>query len=145
MYHLQIYPSYAAQIHTHQFSPFLHQNCDLYPMDIPLVTTQIFFSCCGNTDVLKPISVHSVDCQLFGKKVVCRSRYFDWYKHRTRMDFTKTLPSDYKARSIIRFLTVENKSGAEIHCRLCVMYGEEHVMNVRNVQWWQKMFKEKLT
>ncbi len=40
------------------------------------------------------------------------------------------------------FLIAENKSGAKIHRKLCAVYGEEHVMNVRNVQWWQKMFKE---
>ncbi len=56
------------------------------------------------------------------------------------MDFTKTPPSDYEVRNIIKFLTAENKSGAKIHRRFAV-YGEEHVMNVQNVQRWQTMFK----
>ncbi len=58
------------------------------------------------------------------------------------MDFTKTLPSNCEVRSIIKYLTAKNKSGAEIHQRLWVVYGEGHVMNVQNVQQWQEMFKE---
>ncbi len=59
-----------------------------------------------------------------------------------RMDFKKTLPFDCEVRSIIKFLIAENKSGTKIHWRLCAVYGEEHKMNVQNVQWWQKMFKD---
>ncbi len=55
------------------------------------------------------------------------------------MDFTKTPPFDCEVRS--KFLTAENKFGAKIHKRLCVVYSEEHVMNVQKVQWWQ-LFKE---
>ncbi len=51
-----------------------------------------------------------------------------------RMDFTKTPFSDCEVRSIIKFLTAENKSGAEIHKRLCAVYDEKHIMNVLNVQ-----------
>ncbi len=36
------------------------------------------------------------------------------------MDFTKTSPSKCKVRSIIKFLTVKNKSGAEIQRRFGV-------------------------
>ncbi len=66
-------------------------------------------------------------------------------KHDTRMDFMKTPPSDCKARSIIKFLTAKNKSGAKIRRRLWVVYDEEHIMNGRNVQWRQKVFKEEGT
>ncbi len=30
VYHLRTHPSYTAQLHTHQFSSILHQNCDLH-------------------------------------------------------------------------------------------------------------------
>ncbi len=46
------------------------------------------------------------------------------------MDFPITAPSNYEVRSIIMFLTADNKSGAEICQRLYMVYGEEHFMNV---------------
>ncbi len=52
------------------------------------------------------------------------------------MDFMESPSSDCEVRSIIKFLTAKNKSGAKIHRRLCVVYDEEHFMNVQNVQWW---------
>ncbi len=58
------------------------------------------------------------------------------------MDFRQTPFSNCEVRNIIKYLTAKNKSGAEIHCQLCVMYSEEQVINVRNVQWWQKILKE---
>ncbi len=52
------------------------------------------------------------------------------------MIFTKTPPSNCKVRSIIKFLTAENKSGAETQWQLYMVYGDEHVMNVQNVHSW---------
>ncbi len=40
-----------------------------------------FFSCYGNTDTLKLMIMCSVDFQLFVKKVMRGSRYFNWNKH----------------------------------------------------------------
>ncbi len=80
-----------------------------------------------------------VDFQLFVKKVVHQSTYFDQNEHGTRMDFTKTPPYDCEVRNMIKFLTAKNKSGAKIHRRLRVVHGEENIMNVQNVQWCQKM------
>ncbi len=56
------------------------------------------------------------------------------------MDFMKTTPSDCEVRSMIKFSTVINKSGAEIYRRLCIIYSEEHLTNVQNVHRWEKMF-----
>ncbi len=83
--------------------------------------------------MLKPISMCSVDFQLFVKKVECQSRYFNRNKRGMRMDFKKTPLCNCERRSIIEFLTAKNKSEAEIHQRLWAVYSEEHVMNARNV------------
>ncbi len=50
--------------------------------------------------------------------------------------------SALQLRSIVRFLTIENNSGAEIHHSFSDSYGGENVMNLRNVQRWQLMFQE---
>ncbi len=48
------------------------------------------------------------------------------------MNWKETQPSYCQVQSVVRFLTIENNSGAEIHCRLCTAYGEENVMNLEN-------------
>ncbi len=47
------------------------------------------------------------------------------------MNCKETPPSNSKMRSVVHFLTIENNSGAEIHCCLCTVYGEENVMNLK--------------
>ncbi len=37
---------------------------------------------------------------------------------------------------------IENNSGAKIHCHLCSIYGENNVMNLKNIQQWQSMFQK---
>ncbi len=48
-----------------------------------------------------------------------------------------------KLRNLIaRFFTIENNSRAEVQCCLRAAYGEENVMNLRNVQCWQSTLQE---
>ncbi len=61
------------------------------------------------------------------------------------LNWKETSPSDWKVWSVVCFLTIENNSGVEIHCRLCTTHGEENVINLRNVQWWQSVFQERRT
>ncbi len=46
----------------------------------------------------------------------------------------ETPPSDCDIRSVVRFLTIENNSAAEIHQCLWVTYSEENVINFKNIQ-----------
>ncbi len=50
------------------------------------------------------------------------------------MNWKETPSSGRKVRSIVRFLTIENNSRAEIHCPLGIDYREDYVMNLKNVQ-----------
>ncbi len=45
-------------------------------------------------------------------------------------------------RSVVSFLTIENNSRAGIYHCLCSAYGEENVMNLRNIQRRQLMSKK---
>ncbi len=50
------------------------------------------------------------------------------------MNWKETPPSDCEVRSGVSFLKIENNSEAEIHCHLCTAYGEENIVNLKNVQ-----------
>ncbi len=54
----------------------------------------------------------------------------------------ETRSSDCEVWSVVRFLTIENNSRVEICCRLCAAYIDENVMNLRNIQRWQLIFRE---
>ncbi len=43
-------------------------------------------------------------------------------------------PSDCEVLSVVRFLTIESNSEAEIYCNLCAAYGKENVVNLRIIQ-----------
>ncbi len=58
------------------------------------------------------------------------------------MNWKESLPPDCQVRSVFRFLTKENNSGAKNCCCSCTAYGEENVTNLKNVQQWQSMFRE---
>ena len=50
------------------------------------------------------------------------------------------VPSDCEVRAVIKFLSKEGIGGAEIHSRLCAVYGKNNVMQLRNVYRWVQMF-----
>ncbi len=58
------------------------------------------------------------------------------------MESTSTSVPNCEIRSIIMFLTDENRPAAEIYRRLCAVYGEENVCSRRTVECWNKQFKE---
>ncbi len=58
------------------------------------------------------------------------------------INWKETLTFDRVFRSSVPFLTIEYNSRAEIHCPLCAVYEKENVMNLRNIQQWQSMFRE---
>jgi hypothetical protein len=47
----------------------------------------------------------------------------------------------YEIRAIIRFLHAKNMSAAEIHRKLCPVYGQ-NVLSEQTVRQWRKMFKD---
>ncbi len=61
------------------------------------------------------------------------------------MATTTSAPPDCEVRAVIRFLTLENVSGAEIYRRLCAVYGNANVMKCRSVYEWVARFKEGCT
>ncbi len=58
------------------------------------------------------------------------------------MNWIETPPFDCELQIGVRFLTIENNFGSEIHRHLCTAYGEENIMNLINVQWRQSMFQQ---
>ncbi len=59
---------------------------------------------------------------------------------RIMMNWKETPPSNCKEWSVVHFLTIENNSRAKIHSHLCIAFGEENVMNRKNIQNWQLIF-----
>lgn len=51
-------------------------------------------------------------------------------------------PSDCEVHAVIKFLTLENVSGAEIYQRLSAAYGANNVMSRPAIHQWIKMFKD---
>jgi hypothetical protein len=49
-------------------------------------------------------------------------------------------PASCEILSVVHFLQVNNMSAAEIHGKLCVVYGQD-VMNEGTVRQWCRMFK----
>ncbi len=58
------------------------------------------------------------------------------------MDAANPPPSKIELHNVIKFLTKENYTPADIHRRLCAVYGAANVLSVRKVERWQGVFKE---
>jgi hypothetical protein len=43
--------------------------------------------------------------------------------------------------TVIRFLHAKNMSAVEIHCKFCVVYGQ-NIMSERTVRQWCRMFRD---
>lgn len=56
------------------------------------------------------------------------------------MAIVNTVSLDCEVRAVIKFLNAEKVSGAEIHRRLCAVYGEGNVMTKKYVYEWIKLF-----
>jgi len=50
-------------------------------------------------------------------------------------------PAACELQSVICFMNAKNMKPAEIHCQLCVVYGE-HAMSSSVVQRWVRLFNE---
>jgi transposase len=57
------------------------------------------------------------------------------------MDTIIAAPASCEVRAVIRFLHAEGESAAEIHRRLCRVYGD-NVMSVSCVREWCRKFKD---
>jgi hypothetical protein len=57
------------------------------------------------------------------------------------MDTVDAAPASYEVRAVIRFLHAEGQSAAEIHCRLCRVYGD-NVMSGSCVREWCRKFED---
>ncbi len=54
-----------------------------------------------------------------------------------KMEMDSTAPSKLELRSMIKFLTAERFSAADIHWQLRNMYGETNGVFLCTVEWWQ--------
>jgi transposase len=57
------------------------------------------------------------------------------------MDTTIAAPASCEVRAVIRFLHVEGQSAAEMHRRLCRVYGD-NVMSDSFVREWCRKFRD---
>ncbi len=69
------------------------------------------------------------------------SVYLSSCEHST-MDAANPPPSKIEVHGVIKFLTKENGTPANIHRRLCAVYGAANVLLVPSVERWQTAFKE---
>ena len=60
------------------------------------------------------------------------------------MDTTIAAPASCEVRAVIRFLHAEGHSAAEIHRRLCLVYGDT-VMSDNCVREWCRKFRDGCT
>ncbi len=59
-----------------------------------------------------------------------------------KIEMDSTAPSKLELRSVIKFLTAEHCSEADIHRWLRNVYGENNGVFLRTVEQWQKWFQE---
>jgi transposase len=57
------------------------------------------------------------------------------------MDPLIATPASCEVRGVIRFLQAEGHSAAEIHCRLCRVFGD-NVMSDSSVRDWCRKFRD---
>jgi len=58
------------------------------------------------------------------------------------MDLKVVPPSDCEGQAVIKFLTTEKQTPAQIYAGLCHVYSNDHIMSQCHIQKWQKRFRE---